>query len=267
MICPRCGFAQAPAEECARCGVVVRKVHSAAPPAAPPTRAAAPPAGPGVPPEVPAKPRFPIVSLVLLLAVGLVVQARLRQRDESPKPERAARRGGSPAARVAARVEKNAEKPPAPRFGPPPEEPTAIPARDDSPSSALAAKPDRSQAPVTGWYEGAVGYRTAQEERERWGKPMAVYFHTDWCGWCKKMDSQFLESYETSPYLDTLAKVRINPERGPEEAALARQYGVRGYPSFFIVPASGGGGRRVHPFRREGSMTPAEFVEECRRME
>lgn len=51
---------------------------------------------------------------------------------------------------------------------------------------------------------------------------MPVYFHTDWCGWCQKMDSEILSASETNSYLDGITKVRIKPERGQEEAAPGR---------------------------------------------
>ena len=35
-------------------------------------------------------------------------------------------------------------------------------------------------------------------------------------------------------YLDGIIKVRINPEKGREEAMLSRHYGVRGYPAIFM---------------------------------
>jgi hypothetical protein len=78
------------------------------------------------------------------------------------------------------------------------------------------------------------------------------------------MESEIFSASETSDYFDRLSKVRINPEHGTEEAALARELGAHGYPTFLIFAPTGGGGRRVHPFSRGGTMTPAEFVSACR---
>jgi thiol:disulfide interchange protein len=124
-------------------------------------------------------------------------------------------------------------------------------------------------APVAGasWYEGARGFADADAERKKTGAPMVVYFHTDWCGWCRKLESDYLASKEGADFLRGVLRVRVNPEEGSDENALAAEFGVRGFPAFFVVSADGGSKRRVHPFTTEGFMSPAQFVEACRAAE
>jgi thiol:disulfide interchange protein len=116
------------------------------------------------------------------------------------------------------------------------------------------------------WYAGAGGYERAVAEQRASGAPMAVYFYVDWCPYCARMGREILPAREVRQFLDGVVKVRVNPESGAAEAALAEEFGVRGFPSFFVVPQVGGVDRaKVHPFKRDGDLTPSEFVEECRR--
>jgi thiol:disulfide interchange protein len=125
---------------------------------------------------------------------------------------------------------------------------------------------ERGAAVSSGWRKGASGFSDADEERKRLGAPMAVYFYTDWCGYCRRLDSEYFSSSEVEETLRGVVRVRINPETGAAEQAIAKRFGVRGYPSFFIVSADGGA-KRVHPFRSDGEMSPRDFAEACRAAE
>jgi thiol:disulfide interchange protein len=118
------------------------------------------------------------------------------------------------------------------------------------------------------WHDQASGYAAAVEERQASGKPMALYVYVDWCGYCRKFREELLSLPEVEEYLRTLVRVRVNPEKGPEERAIAERHGVSGYPAFFIVPAGGKPPVRILPYRREGTtwtlMAPAEFLRACR---
>ncbi len=66
--------------------------------------------------------------------------------------------------------------------------------------------------------------------------PVMVDFYTDWCGWCKKLDS---DTY-SDPRIEDLAKqficVKINADKSPETAS---KYGVRGYPTIIFLGFDG----------------------------
>lgn len=257
MECPKCGLSQPLAEECVRCGIIVRKARIAPPRLPRPAPEISPPPSGGGTGWIAA------ILLIIIASAGLVLFARARKTHALSVPAVAphapqALRSVEPEPTHGTFVERGAAEQVA---NYPPISPREEPFRSATPPPMPTAP---VIAPAIAWYEGAEGYRQADQERERYGRPMAVYFHTDWCGWCRKMEREIFSASETSAYFDEITKVRINPERGPEEAALSRQYGVRGFPSFFIVPASGGNGRKVHPFSASHTMSPAEFVAACR---
>lgn len=89
------------------------------------------------------------------------------------------------------------------------------------------------------WLAGAAGLRVAQERQRASGAPILVYFFTDWCGFCRRLEHSVLSTEEGRVALRDLVKVRINPEKGNEEAMLAGRLGVRGYPTLLLQPAGG----------------------------
>lgn len=270
MRCPRCGNEQSDAPECARCGIVFARYR---PRAAPELPAGHGPvvSGPAVPPARTGGLLGPV--LVVLAAAGLVAVGIVRlngpRRDlfELPKP-----------ARRRPPVPPPTEPPsyafrglaPAPAARPPVEPPSAgVPGSEPLPTpttDVLSLYPSPAPRPVSGsWRTGASGYEEAAAEAKASGAPLVLYFYTDWCGFCRRLDSTYLSSPEVQGFLSSAAKARVNPESGAPERELASRFGVRGYPVFLVFPASGGGPRRVHPFRGGGDASPSEFAEECRR--
>lgn len=95
------------------------------------------------------------------------------------------------------------------------------------------------------WHEGAEGFVEALDQAMAENTPLAVYFYTDWCGYCRQLERELLFREEVESYLGTLTKVRINPERGSQENAIAQRYGVFGFPAFFLHPGPGHEARKV----------------------
>jgi thiol:disulfide interchange protein len=118
------------------------------------------------------------------------------------------------------------------------------------------------------WYRDADGYEKAKQERDTLHVPLIVYFYTDWCGYCRALDRDILSSEEVKQFVQTVAKVRINPELGVDERELAQMYGVTGYPSVFVIPADNDWRQRIYPFVRAGdeftAMSPNQFVAACK---
>lgn len=116
-----------------------------------------------------------------------------------------------------------------------------------------------------GWFEGADGFERAVDEARRRGKPLLVYFRTDWCQYCRQFERDLLSTEEVGIYLDKLVRVTVNPESGDEEARLASAYGVRGYPAVFLHPPGPAEARKIRrTTRQEGQLrlqTPVEFVQ------
>jgi zinc protease len=93
--------------------------------------------------------------------------------------------------------------------------------------------------------------------------PLIVYFYTDWCPYCHDLDTNYLPHPAVQEYLRGVVKVRINPEHGPAERAIADRYGVQGYPRFYVIRNPSSVPRNLQPFRRNGALTPEQFAMVC----
>lgn len=96
------------------------------------------------------------------------------------------------------------------------------------------------------WYAGAGAYRQAAMESGRTGAPLLVFFYTDWCGYCKHVQAKVFPDARVARALRGYVKLRINPEHSPEDDALFKRMGGRGYP-YALVWAERGTG--LQPFR------------------
>jgi thioredoxin-related protein len=117
-----------------------------------------------------------------------------------------------------------------------------------------------NRAPVMGqwsegWYQNASGYDQAVEEHKRTNKPMVVYMSVAWCPYCRRFEKEVLSSPLVQNMLKDMIRVVINPESGSREDDLAFQYGIRGYPSFFLHPPQPG-----EIVRLATGVTPEMFV-------
>ncbi len=142
----------------------------------------------------------------------------------------------------------------------PPRGETSAPYGDDGSS------PNELFDPVggRGWYEGIDGYERALDERDRRDRTMVVYFHASWCAWCSRFRREYLSHRDMRAFLDDTIRVHIDPEQGLAEAELATLYGVRGFPSFYVIPAGTERPERLHPFLGDVELSPEEFVRLCR---
>jgi thiol:disulfide interchange protein len=110
------------------------------------------------------------------------------------------------------------------------------------------------------WHDNAAGYQAALEEQARTGKPLALFFHTDWCASCKQLRKDVLASDRFNQFLPNVIPVKINPETSHLEKVIADQFGVIGYPTFLIVTSNP---TRITPIRRTGNVKPEAFVQAC----
>lgn len=131
--------------------------------------------------------------------------------------------------------------------------------------ATLQSQNVRSSSLDDRWLNGAQGYERAVQLQREMNVPLVVYFYTDWCPFCRSLESQYLPAGPVQNYLKGVVKVRINAEQGSAEKNLATQFGVTGYPSFFVLRNSSSLPIRVHPFRRGApNLTPVEFARACR---
>ncbi len=114
-----------------------------------------------------------------------------------------------------------------------------------------------------GWYHGASDYQEVVDEATNEEKPLILYFHTEKCRWSIKMNNDYLAANEVEHFINTIPKVEINPGKGPNEKKISEEYGVKGFPSFFVYfPAfNSKPGKKVHPFRKNTDLTINKFLE------
>jgi thiol:disulfide interchange protein len=66
---------------------------------------------------------------------------------------------------------------------------------------------------------------------------LLVDFTTEWCGWCRKLEREVYPDPAVAGQLSRVVYVRLDAER--EGAALARRYGVDGFPTLIFLTPSG----------------------------
>lgn len=115
-----------------------------------------------------------------------------------------------------------------------------------------------TDASLRTWGDGLEGYIQSTREQQSSGKPMAMFFYTDWCSNCKELRENILASNEVRQAMEAFHPVKVNPEASPANQALANQFGVIGYPTFLVIQPDGA----VSPIRRTAGIVPAQFVEQ-----
>ena len=132
--------------------------------------------------------------------------------------------------------------------------------------AAVAAEATDAGVPdFSGWLEGPEGLIAAISLGQEQRKPLLLYFYTDWCGYCRQFERELLAQPELRDYLASIVAVRINPESGPAEAAMAQRYGVRSFPSLFVHSGESQAVSKVDRVElvrgRPVLMAPAKFID------
>ncbi len=118
--------------------------------------------------------------------------------------------------------------------------------------------PARAAAVETPTQRGATGiawassFENALEEAQIDGKIVMVDFFTDWCGWCRRLDSDTYSNADVAAHARRIVCVKVNAERRTD---LARRYGVRVFPTItFLRPD----GTQIDGIR--GYLPPRQFI-------
>jgi thioredoxin-related protein len=118
------------------------------------------------------------------------------------------------------------------------------------------------------WLQGADGLIEALESVVQKEQALAVYFYTDWCGYCRQFERELLGNPEVKAFLGDGLAVMINPEKGDKEQQISRYYGVTGFPAFFVRNRSSNTLTRVNRMKmvngRPQLLSPTEFIAACR---
>lgn len=93
-------------------------------------------------------------------------------------------------------------------------------------------------------------YDQALQAASKEDKPILLYFTgSDWCGWCKKMDSEVFSSPAFAQEVgnkfvfvkvDFPMNSKLPEAQMRQNAQLKQRYGVTGYPTVVIVDKQGG---------------------------
>lgn len=111
------------------------------------------------------------------------------------------------------------------------------------------------------WYHGSLDYDLIIEDLIDEEKPLILYFHTDWGKWSKKMDNDYLASYEVELFLSDLEKIEVNPDGGKADKALCDKYGVTEFPSLLVsIPSLNEKAHSVYPFYKGTDLSIDKFI-------
>jgi thioredoxin-like negative regulator of GroEL len=104
------------------------------------------------------------------------------------------------------------------------------------------------------WYTTTV---KAFDEAREGEKPVLTFLYTDWCGYCRQMDSTtFTDSSVIEELGDRVIWLRLNAETDEEGVRLARKFQVSGYPTLLLLDPEGDEIDRL-----QGFMPPERFLQ------
>lgn len=66
------------------------------------------------------------------------------------------------------------------------------------------------------------------------GKPMIVWFYTDWCRYCQKLAPSFKKAVNKKEIKKNFAVAYVNAE-DPKNEEYTKEYNVEGYPTVYLV--------------------------------
>ena len=107
-------------------------------------------------------------------------------------------------------------------------------------------KKDKAPEKSKGWLDN---FELAKKEAAAFKQPIFAFFTgSDWCGWCMKLRSEALDTKEFEKFAadnlilfeaDFPRDKKISGQVKKQNAELAAKYGVRGYPTVFLLDAEG----------------------------
>jgi thioredoxin-related protein len=107
------------------------------------------------------------------------------------------------------------------------------------------------------WFQGNLEQAT-QEARKN-DTLVFVEFNTEWCSWCRRLESETLTDRDVRRELGEMIALQLDAEK--EGAEAAQQFGVESYPTMIFLDPTGEEVERI-----VGYLPPDKFVSEVRRI-
>ncbi|MCF8044957.1 MAG: thioredoxin family protein [Desulfarculaceae bacterium] len=78
-------------------------------------------------------------------------------------------------------------------------------------------------------------YESALSKAKEQDKKSFVYFYTDWCSYCEKVENVLFKDADVVEYLnENFVSTSVNV-KGSENKRIAKDYGVSGFPTFWFL--------------------------------
>lgn len=110
--------------------------------------------------------------------------------------------------------------------------------KKNAPPAKMRVKPalDTAAKSVPSKINWLSSYNRGMSRAKNTGKSVMIDFYTDWCGWCKKLDSDTYKDKEVLSLAGNLVCIKIDADKNK---SIAQQYNVRGYPTILFLNSSG----------------------------
>lgn len=129
---------------------------------------------------------------------------------------------------------------------------------------AASARAEEAPAPEgpcgIAFEKGTPAWADVLAKAKAEGKPAFVDFSTEWCGWCRRMEKDTFSQKAVGEVMKGFVNVTLDAEKG-EGPALAKRFGIDGFPTMIVVDAAGDEVDRI-----TGYLPPEEFTEEAQRI-
>jgi thioredoxin-related protein len=107
------------------------------------------------------------------------------------------------------------------------------------------------------WLDGGLEEATAAAAEQ--SKLIFVEFHTEWCSWCRRLETETLTDREVRSELDRMVAIRLDAEG--EGIADAERFGIESYPTMLFLDSTGAELERI-----VGYLPPDKLVKEIQRI-
>jgi thiol-disulfide isomerase/thioredoxin len=101
------------------------------------------------------------------------------------------------------------------------------------------------------WLYDYRGYKKALKLSQKYDAPIFIYFHADWCGYCRKLERELIDKRQTKKILKEIVKVKINPESSSDAQSLFENLGGTGYPSILIQKSFDSQPKKYHLMKKK----------------